>query len=481
MVVSLGLSRMKAMSKVNPVIISEVQPVFRSKVTMNKVLVVDDDRTFNLMLKTFLTKNDFAVTQAYSATESLKIINNKEDFDLILVDLRLPDKTGLDLLKEIRSILSGVPVILMTSYADIKTAVTAIKMGAFEYVTKPINPDELLIHIKDSLNRKRKVSENASLAGINNQYVSGSSKEAAKINDYINLVAPTNMSVLVQGESGTGKEYVSRMIHEKSKRAGKPFVAVDCGALSKDLAASELFGHVKGSFTGAVTDKEGQFVVANEGTLFLDEIGNLSYDIQVKLLRAIQEKSIRKVGGNKDIKVNVRLITASNEDLADSVKKGNFREDLYHRLNEFKVEVPPLRDRDADVEQFALHFLKIANTELEKNVKGFSEEVLEKFFSYPWPGNLRELRNVVRRSVLLCTGDTITTEHLPSEMFSGTGPSRDAGYANGGLKMVTEQKEREMIISTLEKVRFNKSKAARILNIDRKTLYNKLKFYEIDL
>lgn len=449
---------------------------------MHKVLVVDDDRTFNLMLKTFLSKNDCEVTQAYSANESLRIINGNKEFDLLLLDLRLPDKSGLDLLKEIKNIVPGVAVILMTSFADIKTAVKAIKMGAFEYITKPINPDELLMHIKNSLSKSHKLNGKPSSGGTEDQYVSGESKVSEKINEYIDLVAPTNMAVLVQGESGTGKEYVSRMIHNKSRRAEKPFVAVDCGALSKELAASELFGHVKGSFTGAVSEKDGQFVIANEGTLFLDEIGNLSYDIQVKLLRAIQERTIRKVGGNKDTKVNVRLITASNEDLADAVKKGNFREDLYHRLNEFKIEVPPLRERDNDIEQFALHFLKIANTELEKNVHGFEGEVLEKFFSYFWPGNLRELKNVVRRSVLLCTGNKITLDYLPSEMLSTkiTSPGNQE-FANGGLKTVTEKKEKEMILSTLEKVRFNKSKAARILNIDRKTLYNKLKFYEIEL
>ena len=310
---------------------------------MSKVLIIDDDPTFCVMLKTFLIKKDFDAYEVHTAKQSIKAIQ-QQDFDIILTDFRLPDINGLDLLKSIKNIVPHTPVILMTSYANIRTAVNAIKMGAYEYVTKPINPDEVLATINnalDSVEEKRSLAKtgtrNTGAAG-SFQFISGKSAVFEKIHEHIELVAPTNMSILIHGESGTGKEYVSRLIHQKSKRKDRPFVAIDCGALSDELAASELFGHVKGSFTGATNEKKGQFEVAEGGTLFLDEIGNLSYEIQVKLLRATQERKIRKVGGNTDIEVDVRLIAATNEDLTKAVARGDFREDLYHRINEFQLK-----------------------------------------------------------------------------------------------------------------------------------------------
>src|SRR5690554_4599985 len=382
---------------------------------MKKVLIVDDDITFNLMLKTFLEKNDFDVTQSSSGKEALSAVS-KTTFDAVLVDLRLPDINGIDLLKKIKPSCQEATILLMTSYADIKTAVSAIKAGAYDYITKPLNPDELLLTLNKRLKQKTGANGYKNKEIPSFEYISGKSEAAQKIEEYVSLVAPTAMSVLVLGESGTGKEYISRAIHEQSKRKANPFVAVDCGALSKDLAASELFGHIKGSFTGAVGDKKGQFEMAHQGTLFLDEIGNLSYEIQVKLLRAIQEKKIRKVGGEKDIDVDVRLITATNEDLTEAVERGEFREDLYHRINEFKIEVPPLRKRGADIHLFADYFLSLANQELEKNIEGFSEEVYHKFCEYSWPGNLREMKNVIKRGVLLTKGNTIEVQALPEEI-----------------------------------------------------------------
>lgn len=450
---------------------------------MNKVLIIDDDPTFLMMLKTFLEKRNFSARGAISASDGISKLK-KEQFDIILLDFKLPDKNGIEVLKEIKVLHPETPVILMTSYADIKMAVQAIKMGAYEYVSKPINTDEILATIRDALLKyqqkapqKESKSPKTSIQGFN--YISGNSPSARQIEDYINIVAPTNFSVIIQGESGTGKEYVARMIHLKSDRKDKPFVAIDCGALSKELAGSELFGHLKGSFTGAFGDKMGQFEAANTGTIFLDEIGNLSYEVQVQLLRAIQERKIRKIGSNQDISVDVRIIVATNEDLQEAVKNGTFREDLYHRLNEFTIQIPPLREREHDVILFAHNFLALANQELKKDIKGFDASVEEKFRNYHWPGNIRELKNLMKRSVLLTQTDLITTACLPPEInsMSNTTVSFSNKTETSDLKVVAEQNEKEIILKTLEKVGYNKSKAARLMNIDRKTLYNKLKLY----
>ncbi|MBC8047961.1 MAG: sigma-54-dependent Fis family transcriptional regulator [Fimbriimonadaceae bacterium] len=467
----------------------------------SKVLIIDDDPTFCTMLKGFLLKKEFDVEAVFSGTEGLNEVQ-KNKYDIVLSDFRLPDVNGLDLLQSIRQDKPALPVIIMTSYADIRIAVQAMKMGAFEYVTKPVNPDEILLTIKNALNAK--VGDNVAVtkttpSPLSNKnkkqsgliYVEGSSDQSTKIHDHIRLVSPTNISVIIQGESGTGKEYVAKMIHANSKRSENPFISIDCGALSKELAASELFGHVKGSFTGAIHDKTGQFVAADGGTLFLDEIGNLTYDVQVQLLRAIQERRIRKIGGNQDVEVNVRIIVATNEDLGEAVKRGAFREDLYHRLNEFKILVPALRERGDDIIVFAQHFLDLANSELEKDIAGFDAEVLSIFRKYSWPGNLREVRNIVRRSVLLTQGNYIQKETLPYEIVFENRTDVAAHTTNNqsmqtvqteaptDLKSLAEKTEREMIINTLIKVNYNKSKAATILKIDRKTLYNKMKQYKI--
>lgn len=396
----------------------------------------------------------------------------------------MPDFDGLELLQKIKAMHPSVPVIIMTSYADIRTAVSAIKMGAFEYVTKPLNPDEILLLINSALEKAQEKQEAPQKKEKKKKpaidFVRGESSSSLQIDQYIRLVAPTDMSVIIEGESGTGKEIAARRIHAESNRKGKTFVAVDCGALSTDLAGSELFGHVKGSFTGAITDKEGQFEAAKGGTLFLDEIGNLSYEIQVKLLRALQERKVRRIGSNKDIDVDVRIVVATNEDLALSVNKGDFREDLYHRLNEFKITVPALRNRDEDIVLFANYFLDLSNSELNKEIEKFSDEVLDKFRTYSWPGNLRELRNVVRRSVLLSQGDQVEIISLPSEILNDQ-PKNDVVIEGSNLKLIQAANEKELIISTLRKVNFNKSKAARLLNIDRKTLYNKIKQYGIEV
>lgn len=456
---------------------------------MAKILVVDDDVTFCIMLKSFLGKKGFSVDEAYSYQDAIKQLSS-ESYDVILTDFRLPDKSGMELLKDIHQKNPQAVVIIMTAYADIRMAVQAIKMGAFEYVTKPVNTDEILLYVKKGLLKQNKNPESNNplqpIAFSNDNkgfdYVYASSKESESIHNYIRLVAPTDMSVIIMGESGTGKEFIARKIHEQSKRKGSPFVAIDCGALSKELAGSEFFGHIKGSFTGAINDKTGQFEAANGGTLFLDEIGNLSYEIQVKLLRAIQERKVRKIGSNRDVVVDVRLITATNEDLAKAVKNGNFREDLYHRLNEFTISVPPLRQRKEDIRTFAGFFLKKANAELGRNVELIPDDVMDHFQSYSWPGNIREVKNIIRRAVLLSAGSALEKEALPEEIIiAGKEKPAIPAHANDGLKSQTGKTEKEIIVAALEKTRNNKAQAARLLNIDRKTLYNKIKLYGIHL
>jgi two-component system, NtrC family, response regulator HydG len=483
---------------------------------MSKVLVIDDDVTFCLMLETFLNKHSYKVQQSFSFGDAVKKLGTFKP-DIVLTDLRLPDNDGLEVLKNVMRESPQVPVILMTGYADIRTAVQAMKLGAFDYVAKPVNPDEILLTIKRALNpskSKMDITQSSDKAGF---FLEGHSPAARKISEYVSLVAPTNMSVLLMGESGTGKEFVARKIHVESVRNDKPFVAIDCGALPRDLAGSEFFGHLKGSFTGAYSDKQGQFEAANGGTIFLDEIGNLSYDIQVQLLRAIQERKIRRIGSTSEISIDVRIITATNEDLKQAVAKGEFREDLFHRINEFAINVSPLRHRQEDLMLFAAHFLKHANIELNRNVEFFEDEVVEIFTRYSWPGNFREFRNIIKRAVLLTKGDTIYKHTLPEEMIiealqhtsrPSANPANSAnsadsanssistssdisesthGYASNipfepvELKDAAQRSERDLIISTLEKVRFNKSKAAKVLNVDRKTLYNKMRQYNIPL
>ncbi|HLO90460.1 MAG: sigma-54-dependent transcriptional regulator [Chloroflexota bacterium] len=450
---------------------------------MNKILIVDDDATFSLMLKTFLGNKGFEVSEVYSANKALKILKEQK-FDVVLSDFRLPDFDGLELISEIHKIIPAMPIILMTRYGDIRSAVNAIKSGAYDYVTKPVNPDDLLTIIHSTLQHdnnekpvKQPVAQENSGIFI---YMRGTSDVAQHVENYINIIAPTEMSVIIQGESGTGKEYVARMVHIKSPRNHKPFIAVDCGALTNELAASELFGHVKGAFTDAQNEKEGQFQLANGGTLFLDEIGNLSYENQLKLLRATQERKVHKMGSNKEEAVDVRILAATNEDLIINVQKGTFREDLFHRLNEFSIYVPPLRDRGEDILQFANYFLEIANRELDKDVKGFDKEVIERLLTYSWPGNIREIKNVIRRAVLLASTGLITKHHLPSIMFISEARNEQSSVSTTDLKSMAESQEKATIMSVLRKTYFNKTKAAQLLNIDRKTLYNKIKLYGLE-
>ena len=456
---------------------------------MANILLVEDDTTFATILEKFLKKKGFEVTVTYSVKSGIDALS-RDTFQLILLDYRLGDGIGLDIVEALHMEGKTIPSIIMTSFNDVRTAVKAIRQGVFDYITKPVNPDELLMVVQEALEGKsaererppQSSSPSRGAANDDRDFVEGTSTAARKLHEYIALVSPTDMSVLIRGESGTGKEYVARSIHQLSKRANKPFVSIDCGTLSKELASSELFGHVKGSFTGALTDKVGQFVEASGGTLFLDEIGNLSYDVQVKLLRALQEKVIQPVGANKTINVDVRVIAATNEDLLGG---GKFREDLYHRINEFEIIVPALRDRRSDFQQFVDFFIGKANAELGRQVEGLTEDVKEIFAAYDWPGNLRELKNVVKRMVLLSTGNQAEVTALPEEMVFAIkntdqtkkqAPSSD----NPDLRLHSEAHERKLIMDVLQKAKYNKSKAAQMLNIDRKTLYNKMEKYGIE-
>jgi len=450
---------------------------------MSKVLVVEDDVAFGTMLKTFLEKREYKVTLVYSASEAFKKISANK-FDLVLTDVRLPDNDGLEILKNVKNENPSTQVIVMTSYAEISMAVNAMKEGAFDYVSKPFRPESILQTIENALHTnavapaspvQKPVKKSKGPLGENLDLVKGVSEPSRRLSDYVELVAPTNMSVLVTGESGTGKEQIAKSIHLQSKRHNAPFIAVDCGAIPKEIASSEFFGHLKGSFTGAINDKTGHFQAANGGTLFLDEIGNLTYELQVQLLRALQERRIKPVGSNNEIEVDIRVVTATNEDLSEAVKEGEFREDLYHRLNEFSIKVPALRERKEDLMLFANQFLDEANADLEKNILGFTDEAIHAFRNYNWPGNLRELKNMVKRAVLLTQADLIPLKVLPHEIATST-RSNDNDYG-----LFKNKNEEQLILDALEKTGGNKSKAARMLSIDRKTLYNKLKQYGIKL
>lgn len=444
---------------------------------MTRILIVEDDIAFGTMMQTWLKKKGFDVDKATSVGAAVRLIGDKPAYDLVLSDLRLPDRDGLELLAWMHKNNMLIPFIVMTNYAEVQNAVLAMKSGAADYIAKPIQPDILLSKIKDAL----KNADNATAAATtptNNttttpqhhntttRHIEGNSEASRQLYSYVSLVAPTPMSVLILGASGTGKEYVARRIHEQSQRAGKPFVALDCGAIPRDVAASEFFGHKKGAFTGADSDKLGAFEAANGGTLFLDEVGNLSYEVQVQLLRALQERRVRPLGGIEERPIDIRLVAATNENLEQAVAEGRFREDLYHRLSEFTIYMPQLSERGTDLFLFADLFVRLANEDLSRNVEGFEARAAEMLASHTWPGNLRELNNVVKRAVLVARGPYITQEELSAAM----GPVRQEPIT----ALHDADTERQRILNALQQCGGNKSKAARMLGIDRKTLYNKL-------
>ena len=450
---------------------------------MSHILIVEDNLTFATMMQTWLRKKGFDVDRVSSVSAAARQLTDTPSFDLILSDLRLPDHDGLFLLEWMRKHNLRIPFIVMTSYAEVQNAVLAMKTGASDYIAKPVQPDILLQKIRDALSTPEpaptpqptkptpEAKAQEPTADVP-RYIEGKSEASRQLYEYVGLVAPTPMSVLILGASGTGKEYVARRIHELSPRRDKPFFALDCGAIPKEVAASEFFGYVKGTFTGATTDKTGAFVEANGGTLFLDEVGNLSYDVQVQLLRALQERKVRPLGGAHEIDVDIRLVCATNGDLASLVADGQFREDLYHRINEFTIYMPELKDRGADIFLFADLFIKHANADLGRDVIGLDDKASERIASYAWPGNLRELNNVMRRATLLAKGKHIGLSDLERSMAPST-PTEP-------LALHDEQTEQQRIEAALRATGGNKSKAAQLLAVDRKTLYNKMKRYGMD-
>ncbi|HEY6902154.1 MAG TPA: sigma-54 dependent transcriptional regulator [Puia sp.] len=483
---------------------------------MKRILIIDDDMDMCNLLGRFLQKKGYETDASHSGNKGIAKFKESK-FDVVLCDFRLGDKEGREVLKEIKAVDPYAIVIIITGYSDIKTAVDVIKAGAFDYITKPLIPEEVLNVISRALQQSADGTIEASRAagaatasasaparkpgkiGSDEEYLVGQSPATRELYRQIELVAPTNYSIILYGESGTGKEVIARTIHQNSARKDKPFVAMDCGTLSKELAGSELFGHVKGAFTGAMGDKEGHFELANGGTLFLDEVANLSYEIQAALLRVIQERKFKRVGGVKEMETDVRIIVASNENLQEAYRKGRFREDLFHRFNEFSIVLPPFRQRKEDIPLFAEFFLNRANKELNKEVAGFDPEVMQIFMNYPWPGNLREFRNVIRRAALLTSSGLVSSRVLPAEIVdtnhfiylqqAEAAPVTAAvaappvthhpiAHRETDLKNAAAQAEYDTIMNVLKQVNYNKSRAAEILKIDRKTLYNKIKSYQ---
>jgi two-component system response regulator HydG len=473
---------------------------------MKHILIIDDDMDMCNLLSRFLNRKGFETDVAYTGNKGLAKFKEKS-FDVVLCDFRLGDIDGREVLAQLKAIYPAVVVIIITGYSDIKMAVDVMRQGAFDYITKPLIPEEVVNVINRGI-AELNAEYSPILPGTNEhqgtrqkiqadvgtqEFMKGVSAPTLALYQQIELVAPTNYSVILYGESGTGKEVMAKTIHQKSNRSSQPFVAVDCGTLSRELAASELFGHMKGSFTGALADKEGIFEVANGGTLFLDEVANLPLDVQATLLRVIQERKYKRVGGNKDLPTDVRLLVASNENLQLAYRQGKFREDLYHRFNEFSIAIPPLRERREDIPMFADFFLKKTILELNKEISGYDTEVLDLFMSYNWPGNLRELRNVVRRATLLTPSGKINSNALPWEIIGGIQSTPLSSQGNGhthapeqiimpaeptDLKSASLNAEYETIMNVLKDVKYNKSKAAEKLNIDRKTLYNKIRAFE---
>jgi two-component system response regulator HydG len=473
---------------------------------MQKILVIDDDRDMRLLLTRYLQKYGYEVLEAFNGKNALEVLEKIRP-DIILCDFKLGDSTGSSLLVKIKEKYRDVPVVIITGYGDIKVAVEVIKLGAYDYVTKPLFPEEILLTIRKALEATsspqvpeptiKPKKEGTGPA----QYIFSDSVHFKALLGQIDRVAPTNYSVIIYGETGSGKEAVAQEIHKRSERKLKPFVAIDCGALSKELAGSELFGHEKGAFTGALNQKIGSFENANGGTIFLDEIANLPYDVQVSLLRVVSERKMRRVGGTRDIGFDARIIIASNESLWDNERKNKlkFREDLFHRFNEFSITVPPLRERKADIGIFAMHFLALTSEDLGRTFKGFTPEVLRIFDNYVWYGNLRELKNVVKRAALLTDDDWIDVRSLPFEISNFNKlqfdqaedePTQLAPVSPEQVEPLPEpvaqtlkgagiDAEYEMILGALKKVNFNKTKAAKLLNIDRKTLYNKLEHHHL--
>jgi two-component system response regulator HydG len=449
---------------------------------MNHILIVDDEPSMRTTLKILLENEGYETDEASSIAQATELLNGNI-YDLIITDLRLDDGDGTQVLEYVKTNGMKSSVIVLTAFGSIKSAVEAMKLGAYEYVTKPIDSEHLLMTVSKAIEHNELIGQIKVLKKeFNKQYnfqnILGKSNEVRKILDMVRRIAETDVTVLIQGKSGTGKELIAKAIHSNSLRSLKPFVAVNCGAIPESLLESELFGHIKGSFTGAVSNRVGMFEEAEGGTLFLDEVGTMSLSVQAKLLRAIQEKTIQRLGNNKIIKVNTRIISASNRDLEDLVKENSFREDLYYRLRVVELHLPPLMDRREDVLLLANTFLDRFRESMKRDIKGFSREVTEFFLNYSWPGNIRELENCIESAVALCQSGVVGLGDLP---MSITRPEQDLILNAKKNKMTLDEFEREYILETLKNNGWNQKKSAKILNIGRNTLWRKIKEYNLSV
>jgi two-component system response regulator HydG len=445
-------------------------------------LVVDDEQSHRIMLKAVLTREGYEVSEADDGISAVKAVES-ESFDLILMDIRMTDMDGIEAMGQIRKMSPAIPVIMMTAYASIRTAVEALKSGAYDYLTKPLDIDELKILVKKALEHYRLQEENVLLKErladrFDFSKIIGKSRRMKEVFENLSLVAPSDATILIYGESGTGKELVANAIHQNSPRAQKPFIKVSCAALPETLLESELFGHERGAFTGALARKAGRFQLADGGTLFLDEVNVMSSTTQVKLLRVLQEREFEPLGSTKTIHVDIRLIAATNKELEAEVKEGKFREDLFYRLNVVPIHLPPLRERKEDIPLLAEHFLKLYQEKNKKSMKGFLPKTIDTLMRYDWQGNIRELENVIERAVLLCRSEYITPKDLPPPLQGeGVGEQPIISIPPG---MTLEQVEKEAIMQTLEETGGNRTQTAQILGISRKTLQNKLKEYGLE-
>jgi DNA-binding NtrC family response regulator len=446
----------------------------------SQILIIDDEDSMRDSMRQALKKEGYVIHEAQDGQGGLMLFH-KETYHLVFLDLKLPGISGLQVLRQMKDMSPETPVIIITGYSSIESAVEAIKLGAFDYMAKPFTPEELRVITRKALESRKILVENIYLrselrARSEFEMVVGKSKSMQKVLDIVSRVSPTETTVLITGESGTGKELIAREIHNFSPRRNAPFVVVDCGALVETLFESELFGHVKGSFTGAHETKHGRFEVADGGTIFFDEISNISLNIQAKLLRAIQEREVTRIGSSRPIKVDVRILAATNENLALSVAKGTFREDLFYRLSVVPIHLPPLRERKDDISLLVEHFLQKYNKKAKKTVVEISERAIKALKDYDWPGNIRELENTIERAVVLSKGNGIDIEDI---VYHGITAASSVFSSAGEKFLPLEEMEKEYIQAVLKDQHGNKSRAAKMLGIDRKTLWAKVKKYDL--
>ncbi|HUV07715.1 MAG TPA: sigma-54 dependent transcriptional regulator [Spirochaetia bacterium] len=444
------------------------------------ILIVDDEKNIRVGLGKSLELDGYNAVLAADGKEALSAVEEK-DVDLVIADLKMPNLSGEELLKKLTASYPIIPVIILTGHGSIESAVNAMRNGAYDFLTKPVNLDRLSLLVKRALSNRELVLRHRALQeelAKKSQFsrIIGKSNQMKKTFEVVMQVAPTRASVLITGESGVGKELIADAIHYNSPRKEKPLIKVHCAALTETLLESELFGHERGAFTGAVDKKRGRFELANMGTLFLDEIGEINQNIQIKILRVLQEKKFERVGGEQTLEVDVRIITATNRNLKDEILKGNFREDLFYRLNVVNIEIPPLRERKEDIPLLISSFIKELSEENDKIIQGIDSKAAMTLYSYSWPGNVRELRNCIESAVVMCKSDVITVEDLPPYLQSNS----EGSYVKVPLGATLSDAEKEIIAFTLNQYHGNKSKAASILGIGRKTLHRKINEYGIE-